>query len=994
MSVELDTLYIAYRKAKQEAFYDRNCAHGVKFAKYENDLEKNLRILRRRLSSSKHSWANDASFIGTHTYIPKSVSVSTPESSGIRFFDSDAVRDWKRVTNEELAEVKLRPVIDATVDYLVSTAYWSLTVGDLLDRRFNNDCVYGNRLHRHASRDGVTGEINRRAFSLFYPYVAKYGSWRNDGLRAIRSELERGNDVVTLTMDVEQFYHRIDPNFILDDRFIELVSLELDQDQEQLTTALLKSFSTWRSGLPLRSERASGLPVGLPASSIIANALFVGFDDAMLKLMPVFYGRYVDDLFIVLHPRHDLGSPAQLATWLAKSLSRASDLVQIEASEDGSLDLRLEYAPESHFQFRGSKQRAFKLSASTGLDLLVPIEETIRSLSSEYRLLPVLPSSEAEMSASALVASSDAKLEADALRHADAVTIRRAGFRLLLNKFRAHARDLPASAWSTRRGSFYGLFVRQILTPRGLFEYTNYLPEIFGTMCALGDFEQIDIAAKQLSNAIAALRSGVSMNRVKRRFSACWTNVGNRIVEALEAACPRGREKQTTRGILRVQTAVGAPSVRSTEDTVRNHRLLRRLGWNLVVEPPGAEPLQTEHAILHDLPRDFNADVIRRFLPQDDLRRLVFSVRRCSMMETTRSVTARGVPIRNVPNVVNAIRGTWYPRRFFPRAAESTGLFRRSLSGPDKSTRRIAIVSIETSDEDFRRAVLGRPNLTLDRYSRMMRLVNDIIRQRDGIDYVTFPECSLPRQWAYEIAARLASAGVSLIAGLEHDASGMEVRNEALISLVHREGRRRRSGHVAFCFEQPKMHPAWSEASDIERLTGKKAFGASPSDGRVVYTHGDFMFAVLICSDFSSIQNRQALQGIVDAVFVPEWNRDVATFNALVESSAHDLHCYIIQCNNRKYGDSRIRAPMREDFRRDLVRLKGGVQDFFVVADIDVVGLRKFHTATTPDMESRDFKPFPVGFVSDPSRRDPQPRRGNDQPLPGRGKPSRRGRHQ
>ena len=51
-------------------------------------------------------------------------------------------------------------------------------------------------------------------------------------------------------------------------------------------------------------------------------------------------------------------------------------------------------------------------------------------------------------------------------------------------------------------------------------------------------------------------------------------------------------------------------------------------------------------------------------------------------------------------------------------------------------------------------------------------------------------------------------------------------------------------------------------------------------------------------------------------------NSDTETFNALVESAALDIHAYIIQCNNRQYGDSRIRAPYKDRWKRDLLRVK------------------------------------------------------------------------
>jgi hypothetical protein len=108
------------------------------------------------------------------------------------------------------------------------------------------------------------------------------------------------------------------------------------------------------------------------------------------------------------------------------------------------------------------------------------------------------------------------------------------------------------------------------------------------------------------------------------------------------------------------------------------------------------------------------------------------------------------------------------------------------------------------------------------------------------------------------------------------------------------------------------------------------------------------------------MQNRLCFRGKVDAIFVSEWNQDTSTFASLVEAAALDVHGYIVQVNNRAYGDSRIRAPAKEQYDRDVVRLKGGVSDYFVVAELDVPALRQFQSpARSAD---RPFKPVPSGF--------------------------------
>lgn len=123
----------------------------------------------------------------------------------------------------------------------------------------------------------------------------------------------------------------------------------------------------------------------------------------------------------------------------------------------------------------------------------------------------------------------------------------------------------------------------------------------------------------------------------------------------------------------------------------------------------------------------------------------------------------------------------------------------------------------------------------------------------------------------------------------------------------------------------------------------------------------------MVCSELTNISYRASLSGKIDVLFVPEWNQDIETFNALVESAALDIPAFIVQCNDRQYGDSRIRAPYKSSWQRDLLRVKGGVSDYCVVGELDISGLRRFQSSFRSP--SGPFKPVPDGFKICPSRR-------------------------
>ena len=86
-----------------------------------------------------------------------------------------------------------------------------------------------------------------------------------------------------------------------------------------------------------------------------------------------------------------------------------------------------------------------------------------------------------------------------------------------------------------------------------------------------------------------------------------------------------------------------------------------------------------------------------------------------------------------------------------------------------------------------------------------------------------------------------------------------------------------------------------------------------------------------------------------------------------MESAALDIHAYVIQCNDRQYGDSRIRAPYKDSWKRDVLKVKGGITDYCVIGEIDIQALRRFQSSHRSP--TGPFKPVPDGFKISKTRK-------------------------
>lgn len=292
---------------------------------------------------------------------------------------------------------------------------------------------------------------------------------------------------------------------------------------------------------------------------------------------------------------------------------------------------------------------------------------------------------------------------------------------------------------------------------------------------------------------------------------------------------------------------------------------------------------------------------------------------------------------------------------------------------------RIALAYWRMSDSDWEYQVNGERNpANPDRFSRLMRLTNDMVKaglEKDGRrpDYILYPELAMPWRWFLLAEKKVRQYRISLISGVEYTRSTRKqmLLNEVWCGLTH-------SGNGfpdSLLIKVQKTCPANDERSGLKAhnwvLDQLTPFGGFRAGDVIKHETKDstLFFSVLICSDLTDIDLRRRLRGKIDLLCVPAWNRDVKTFNALVTSAAYDLHSYVAMCNNGQYGDTRIRGPFVRDYARDIVQLKGGDNDYWVVGSVNAEALRRFHKEC-PAPSDPKFKPVPIGFKMSQMRGD------------------------
>ncbi|MFG1494994.1 hypothetical protein ABMA57_00075 [Saccharospirillum sp. HFRX-1] len=536
-SLTVEDLLVAYRKAKADCFFENTFPTAIKFAEFEQDLLENLNTLLGQLKKDS-AFENNEELIGDFRLLPKKLSTrkkpDVNETGHVHFSKPErAVENLFRYYD---ITPEFRIIGDFPVETHIISALWINMIGHQLDANLDDSC-YGARLKRISNDEPFTDDENKpfhiSSVGSFVPYFQPYQQWRSDGLNAIRDELEKDRDVIAVSLDLKGYYHFIDPLAISGTALLEALNLKLSSEEMIFTEQLTRFLNNWAEGAARfgqtvggRSAKISGgLVIGLTCSRILSNALLHKWDRLVLeKLSPIHYGRYVDDMFLVLRDTGTVTNSLDLMNMIQERMGE--NFVSQNPKDDKvwEIDQGSEIQGATKISLQSDKQKLFILQGRAGLDLLDSIEEEIHELSSEHRLMPSPDQLEHSTAAKVLSAAGSVGENADTLRRADGLTIRRLGWSLQLRHVETLARDLPPNQWKEQREEFYQFAHSHILRADNLFAHFSYLPRLLGFAISMNDWEQAEQIAVKSYRAIDILALEVGRGE-KIRINGCDVKV-------------------------------------------------------------------------------------------------------------------------------------------------------------------------------------------------------------------------------------------------------------------------------------------------------------------------------------------------------------------------------------------------------------------------------------------------------------------------------------
>ena len=964
----------AYRKAKADLFYSGNPCR-IALSEFEDMLSENLQKIQDALNNKDIKYL--LSISEGYWLCPKRI-VFFEKNDDLIASDPNI-----KYSLDKVKTVDLRIIEHLPIAFHVITTLWINKIGIKFDQVLSNS-AYGNRIRHY--KDEIR---NLNSVGTFRKYFYYYRSWRDNGLKKMRISLEKKKNVIAITADFTAFYHNIDASFITSSEFQEKLGIKLNKEEKDFTALVVLMLRHWATKTPIKK----GLPVGCSISAVIANIALALFDRRIERdIVPLYYGRYVDDIILVLNNSKGFKEQNEVWDWIKERVpslerKRGKKEEYIVYDLDSDLNIVTKKGKNKLF-FEKSKTKVFFLDSPSGLAFLDTLERQIKERSSEWRSLPELPEDKYIASTLLSVYNKNGE-EADNLRKSDSLSTKRASFSIKLSIFESYNRNLPQITWKKQRESFLSTIDSYFTNINSFFELFPFFPRIISIATECGDYDQVISIAKRVyenCQGLSISKYSIAQKRIKSNkmaiFDLFLKYVRYSFCESVISSI------SFFSSIDFISFLNHFPWLGEFGDSERIKHTHRKLfGYDLATNPFRQIAFYDELSLSIDqkgswIPffclnepdyiRDCNYNILLSFA-KDCIKGFpvtgipyawLFPTRPFNMLELYLCIKDSFYKNELISNLLYVLRG--YPRRielmpkeYKDEIEKEERVFFEIQNDHIVSNINVALISWETNESNLLNSVRQKGISDINSYQRLTHLRNPIIASPIKIDYVVFPELAIPSRLFLGLSYKLSKSGISLIGGVEylHREDG-NVCNQVWCSLLHKGLHFPQSVVI----KQDKVLPAIHEESILKEC-GVTLIPENDDNKCAIIRHGDFYFGVLICSELTNINYRALFRGYVDAVFVPAWNKDTEMFGSLIEAAAYDIHAYIIQCNTRQYGDTRIRIPSKDHYKRDVVKIKGGEEDFFVIGNLDIKALRQFQSKHNTFIDEKAlFKPVPVGF--------------------------------
>lgn len=990
---------LAYRKLKSNVYYDNFSLllrqQIAEFESKEKDFEKRLDNLVNFLNApvKKKKYFEDLLEQISYTVAPKSFS-----RENYNFGDNVVTNNF---TQSHYYLKKVNYFFDGPVELHLLSMLWIIHEGYILNKDYAKD-NYAYSLELNSENGNVVDGLR-----LFKPYFEQYQRWRDNGINAAKGIVEKDTDVVILSLDIKEYYYNVSFPPESQNKLCKRIADGLGRNKTLFSQFIFRINETYQCICPKKSKAI--LPIGILSSAILSNWYLKDFDLKIKEeLSPAYYGRYVDDIVIVLSntkisktfKKNKFKSP--LESFLNKFFVERGIFNAIPDDVAKSVQDRVltyHYTDDHNIQIQKDKITIYSFESKESQAVLDMFKKKIEQNSSAFWFLP----NENDI-------NDDFDESVYELTYTDTVNKLRSVADIKQSKYGASvflAKRIKVSLLSDVKKD--DKTTDQILTFfKGTvnLEFSNLWEKVLTYFVITNDKIAFWTFFKETCKSIDLIQAdkgsqltAKNINEVKKYLGKYLMNCCALATSLNPSFVKKNWWDDRTRNYRYSWLSNSFyKKVYTVKNDYINSNLLRN---NFVVVPLLNYLTITSNKTTNLIKYDYLREV--ELKPGDnnlnfDERKLLYSPRfiylhefnsieylkRLIQLTHSNGNVFVGIDEKAILNqsfedffkVNYSLRNTYYKSQTIKEnkkhcenlkdyyfQIDKIGQTSSSKLGYNKvfipqskkifDDLKIAVANIKVDTNNISKSLFAVPNTNAERRKEFIDVLNDAERLKS--DILILPEVSTPFRWLPILADQAKRKQRTIIVGLEH----LRINNycynliATILPLEH--------NGIKDVVINLRLKNHYSP-SEIKKITDRgKSIPIPKIAVYNLFVWGGIHFSNYNCYELADIHHRALFKSKVDLLFASEYNQDVNHFSNIVETVSRDVHCYFVQSNSSDFGDSRITAPKKTEFK-DILRLKGGENSVVLLGKIDINELRDFQKTRVPGQNTSIFKNTPPDF--------------------------------
>lgn len=880
-----DLIEQSYIKLRSAIYYEKtNLLLQKKFVEFVDEHENSTKnIVEYMINWLKNEHEISAKLNEIDVYsLPKKINVKREKQPN---YISNNVSNLENVK-------RLLIFADIPIELHIVAVMWILKYGFNIEQKLL-PCCMANRLVVDNTKNQIpNGKI------LYKPYFKLYQNWWSKAIDEANHIIANGSNAYILNIDIKNYFHAI--TFRFDKDFFKIAGGE----NCKLTKIFIKIHKKYTAkfyerylGEKIKDIEEYKLPIGLYSSPLLANWYLNDFDSTIEnKLMPAYYGRYVDDIIIVFRSFSELyESPEDLFE------KKFKEIIQRNKCENDKYHF-VEH-PELTIQDDKVVLYFFDKNYSTGL--LSKFEAEQISRSSEFRFL-----SDEEDNR-----FSDEELSCfdfcfDIVEHPNIRFKPQAE-----NKFKLSCYLAKFIARRIIKGPKYGKQecekIRNYFKGRNIINNYQLWEKLFVLYAISNDKISFDELYKEIEKEISKISIDEECD-----WKKCIDKVN--LQQTLKDYVDVAKSKAILLFSMNDEN-----NHSELADKFQKAHFYRKQYLDLNVSEDLPYDNYFYEKVYSTFERIINPDT--KFDFNNQLKELI------------KKESIKSIKVENTSNGASC-----------EYTINTTDLPMHHIT--------IALVNKYIAKDVLKECRRKKDRELSQKEIEQLLFVLDQIEKLEKCNIFVMPELSLPKKLLPIFLKWSAQKQVAFIAGLEYINERGTVYNIDVVCIPVEINDRKDCIPIF----RLKNHYA-----PIERQKILEERTKIPEIDNTIYNlinWNEFRFSLYNCFELSSIKDRSMFMGELDAIFAIAYNKDLSYFNSIAETTARDLHCYVIVNNVSQYGDSQIIAP-KETESKFILKVKGGTNAQcpvnVLVGDIDISALRTFQKYND---QSSNYKPLPAGY--------------------------------